>query len=154
MLGCLSDFKENYILKMLGCLSDFMILSVILDTMNRHSDMIHEPAFWNYYDASMTRKELVDIICPIKFCKCWDASVILKETTFSKCWDVSMIIYDLECNYYNASMTPKELIDIICPINIASVWMPRWPIWYLCLGFEIIMMPRWPERNCWIFFVP
>jgi hypothetical protein len=63
-----------------------MILSAILDTMNRHSYMIYEPEFWNYYDASMTRKELVDIIYPVKFCKCWDASVILKKTTFCKCW--------------------------------------------------------------------
>jgi len=23
-------------------------------------------------------------------------------------------------------MTQKELMDIICPINVASVWMPRW----------------------------
>jgi len=23
-------------------------------------------------------------------------------------------------------MTRKELVDIICPINVASVWMPRW----------------------------
>jgi len=23
-------------------------------------------------------------------------------------------------------MTQKELLDIICPINVASVWMTRW----------------------------
>jgi len=34
------------------------------------------------YDASMTRKELTDIICPIKICKCW----------------MPRWFYDLECN--------------------------------------------------------
>ena len=40
-------------------------------------------SFETIMNASMTRKELTDIICPIKFCKC----VILIKTTFCKCWD-------------------------------------------------------------------
>jgi hypothetical protein len=49
--------------------------------------------FWNYYDSSITWKELTDVICPIKFCKCWDASMILKKTTFCKCWDALVILW-------------------------------------------------------------
>jgi len=39
--------------------------------MNCHSDMIYEPKFWNYYDAFMTRKEFMAIICPINIASVW-----------------------------------------------------------------------------------
>jgi len=45
-------------------------------------------SFETIMNASMTRKELTDIICPIKFCKC----VILMKTIFCKCWDASVIL--------------------------------------------------------------
>ena len=63
---------------MLGCLSDFIIFSAILDNeLSLIYDIREEPQFWYYYDALMYRKELTEIICPIKFCKCRDASVSL-----------------------------------------------------------------------------
>jgi hypothetical protein len=50
------------ILKMLGRLSDF-IMSAILDyELSLIYYMVYGPEFWNYHDASMTRKELIDII--------------------------------------------------------------------------------------------
>jgi len=85
-----------------------------------------------------------------------------------KCLDASMthMIYEPEFwNYYDASMTRKELMDIICPINVSSVWMPRWPLnkhyehfthnvkvgWCLkCdidMNFYSFIMPQWPEKN-------
>jgi len=35
-------------------------------TMNCYPYMIYDLEFWNYYDASMSLKELTDIICAIK----------------------------------------------------------------------------------------
>jgi len=71
---------------------------------------------------------MTDIICPIKFCKCWDTSVIL--SSWVQFWTMnchSYMIYELEFwNYYDASMTRKELTGIICPIKIFKCWMPRW----------------------------
>jgi len=55
--------------------------------------MIYELEFWNFYDASMTRMELTDngcLICLIKFCKCWDAYVILCN---SRLWIITRIWY-------------------------------------------------------------
>jgi len=94
--------------------------------------------------------------------------------------------YDLECNsrlwivtqiwYMSLSfeiiMMPrwpeKNWRILSVPLNFVNVGMPRWfydlecisrlwtvtQIWYMSLSFEIIMMPRWPERNWRILFVP
>jgi hypothetical protein len=57
-------------------------------------------------------------------CKCLDAWMIFLD------YELSLIYYIIYgpkfWNYYDASMFRKELMDIICPINVASVWMPQW----------------------------
>jgi len=129
----------------------------------------------------MTRKELTDIICPIKNCKCWMSRWFYDLECNSRLWIVTHIWYMSlsfeiimmplwpERNWrilfvplnYDASITRKELTDIICPFKISKCWMPRWfydlecnsrlwiviHIWYMNLSFEILMMPVWPERN-------
>jgi len=72
--------------------SDFMIMSAIIDF-----ELSLKYDIWTYV-LKLLRclhdpNELTDIICPIKFRKCWAASVILKKTTFCKCWDASMILW-------------------------------------------------------------
>jgi len=128
-------------------------------------------SFETIMNASMTRNELTDINCSIKFCKC----VILKKTTFCECWDASVILWSwvqfrtMNChsytiydpkfwNYYDASMTQKELTICsikFCKCRAASQWFDflecnyrLWivpQIWYMSLCFETIMMNRWPE---------
>jgi len=93
--------------------------------------------------------------------------------------------YDLECNSILWILThiwsinlnfetimmprwPERNWRILFVPYVASVWMPLWfydldcnsilwiltHIWYINLNFETIMMPRWPERNWRIVFVP
>jgi len=98
------------------------------------------------YDASMTWKEFMDIICPIKVCKCWMPRWFYDLECNSRLWIVTHIWYMslsfeiimmplwLEINWrilfvplnYDVSMTRKELTNIICPIKICKCWMPRW----------------------------
>jgi len=92
------------------------------------------------YDDSMTRKELTDIICPIKICKCWMPLWFYDLECNSKLWIVTHIWYTSlsfeifmmplwpERNWrilfapliYDVSMTRKELTDIICLIKICK----------------------------------
>ena len=117
----------------------------------------------------MTWKELTDIICPIRFCKCWIPWWFYDLECNFRPWIVTHIIYEPEFwNCYDASMTRKELMNIICPIKFCKCWIPRWfydlecnsrpwiitHIWYMSLSFEIIMMPLWLQRNWRILFVP
>ena len=117
---------------MLGCLGDFVILSAILYF---ELSLIYKPKFWNYYDVSITRKELT--ICPIKFCKCRAVSRWFHDLECNyRLWIVTQIWYELKFwNYYDASMTRRNW----------RISEPR---------FWNYKMPRWPERNWRIFFVP
>ena len=132
-MNCHSYSIWAWVLKLLWCLYDpeknWRILFVPLN-----------------YDASMTRKELMDIICPIKICKCWMPRWFYDLECNSRLWIVTHIWYMSlsfeiimmplwpERNWqilfvplnYDASMTRKELTDIICPIKISKCWMPQW----------------------------
>jgi len=88
--------------------------------MNCHSHVIYEPEFWNYFDASMTRKELTDIICPIKFCKCW----------------IPWWFYDLECNSRPWIVTHIWYMSLNFEIIIMPLWPERnWRILFVPLIF-------------------
>jgi hypothetical protein len=141
MLGCLGDFIENY---------DFMILSAILDY---ELSLICDIWAWVLKLLCLDYPKGIDgYYLSHKCCKCLDASM-------------THMIYEPEFWNYVASMTRKKFMDIICPINVASVWMSRWPLskhyehfthnvnvgWCLkCdidMNFYSFIMPQWPEKN-------
>jgi len=119
------------------------------------------------------RKELMDIIYPIKICKCWMPQWFYDLECNSRLWIVTHIWYmSLSFEILMMPLWPERNWRItgisFVPLNFVNVGMPRWfydlecnsrlwivtHIWYMSLSFEIFMMPLWPERNWRILFVP
>jgi len=127
----------NFVVR-ISILSFLLIQSSALTSLIYY--MIYAAKFWNYYDASMTQKELMDIICPVNVASEHYALI-------PKMW------YWYEFLYINKCLDDrKELMDIICPVNVASVWMPRCLECDIDMNFYSFIMPRWPKRNFWMCF--
>ena len=136
---------------MLGCLGDFMILSAILDY---EFSLIYD--IWGYvlkplwmpwwpernwrilfvplnYDASMTRNELTDIICPIKIIKCWMLRWFYDLECNCRLWIVTHIWYmSLSFEILMMHLWPERnwrMTDIICPIKFCKCWDASVILW-------------------------
>jgi len=68
-------------------------------------------------------------------------------------YELSLIYESKFLNCYDASMTRKELMDVICLVHVASVWMPRCFKCDIDMNFYSFIVSRWLERNWWILFM-
>ena len=113
---------------MLGCLGDFMILSAILDY---ELSLIYD--IWAYvlkllWMSWWPERNWQILFVPLNSVNVWFYWKLHFANVGMPWW-----FYDLECSSRLWIVTQK---------------------WYKWLSFETIMMPRWPERNWHILFVP